>query len=41
MMFAIINNLDRMNLNPEKDKILDGLRQEYPDFSILLSQIGL
>ena len=25
----------------EKDKILDGLRQEYPDFSILLSQIGL
>ena len=41
MMFAIINNLDRMNLNPEKDKILDGLRQEYPDFSILLSQIDL
>ena len=41
IMLAIINNIEKMNLNPEKEKILESLKQEYPDFSILLSQIGL
>ena len=40
-MNAIINNIEKIYQNPELQKIVETIKQEYPEFSILLIQRGI
>ena len=41
VMNAIINNIEKIYQNPELQKIVETIKQEYPEFSILLIQRGI